>query len=134
MILYVADWFLHLPPALRPVRQGAHFDRGRKAHADPDQAAAHYDQLLQAGLAAVQAAAGDQWDRRAASLQRVELVQVTLPDPDPQLLVALLDDLWATPGRRTYPWRLDDQRRPWTSQRRVLRHWSAPMLREDDHP
>lgn len=136
MRLYLTQWFLHVPAALR--RPGtAHHDRGRKAHAEPGPAEAHYAALVAAGTAALAEAGTDTWEQRGAGLQYVELHAVDTDDDPLALACALADDTWATPhllpprGHAPYPWRLDDQRRPWPSSRRVLRHWAAPRPTED---
>lgn len=138
MRLYVTQWFLHVPESLRG-RGMASYDRGRKAHTDPELAEAHYGALVAAGKAALaEAEAGeDTWERRGASLQHVELQAVdTATDPE-ALVCALVDDTWAAPhllpprGYTPYHWRLDNQRRPWPTCKRVLRHWAAPRCTED---
>jgi hypothetical protein len=133
--VYVVRWFVHVPLALRRElgRDCAHHDRGRKAHASEGDARAQYDELVAHALAAVDAADGvDAWERRAASLQRVELVQVELP-PDPvQAAVGLLDDLYPTPQRAAsssaMPWRHDAERRRPAAAQLVLAHWRPARL------
>ena len=135
MRVYLTEWFLYVPAELRAAGGPSH-DRGRKAHCSQSDALAHYVNLVAAGEAAVDSASADTWDHRAASLQHVELQQLDTKPPTLDLVVALLDDLWATPhlappkGRAPHPWRDDATRQPWATTKRVLRHWSAPRAQD----
>lgn len=132
--LYVVEWFLH-HPAPRPAGCSS-YDRGRKAHLALPDAVAHYQALVAAGVAAAAAVDPADDDKHGASLQSVELRAVTTADLTTDLVVALIDDLWATPhlrppkGGQALPWRADEARQPWVASQRVLQHW-APTLSEE---
>lgn len=130
--VFLTRWFLHVPLDLRTPGMVAPYDRGRKGHASEADARSHFSVLLRYGERAI-AVADSPWERLGASLQHAELVRVTLVEAAPdasRLVVALLDDLAATPqpAGPSLPWRRDHCRQPWRRHERVLAHWSAPSI------
>lgn len=122
--LHVVEWFLWVPPALRPPGAlGTHWDYGRKAYADPVRAVCHFDAVRKAGTAAAALAPADalglQWARVSRHTLRADYAGV-----QPLLLCALLDCTRLRPPATDYPWRRDADRQPWAATTEITERWS----------